>query len=186
MKKKIMIDMDEVITTGGFLYLINKYLDKNYTMEDFKDFYMQDMLPDKNAFFEWFKTQNVYDHCEMLPNAKEVLEELNKYYDVYIGTSYIYPDIAETSGFILEQKCNYLHKELPFITPYQYIFLDDKSVLNVDIKIDDKVDNLSNCERKLLFTAYHNKNISKEELERMGIERVTSWLDIKNKLIDNK
>ena len=54
MRKKIMIDMDDVITTGGFLHLINEYLGTNYPIDYFKDFYMQDMLPDKDAFFQWF------------------------------------------------------------------------------------------------------------------------------------
>ena len=30
MKKRIMVDMDDVITTGGFLHLINEYLKTNY------------------------------------------------------------------------------------------------------------------------------------------------------------
>lgn len=181
-----MIDMDDVITTGGFLYLINEYLGTNYTMKDFKEFYMQEMIPDKKAFFEWFITQNMYDYCEMLPNAKEVIEELNKHYDVFIGTSYIFRDIAEQSSIILKQKCDYLQKELPFITPYQYIFLYDKSVLDVDIKIDDKEENLSNCKRKLLFSAWHNVKVSNAELNEKGIERVTGWLEIKDKLLSNK
>lgn len=184
MKKKIMIDMDDVITTGGFLYLINKYLNTNYDMNDFKDFYMQDMIPNKEEFFKWFIKQNLYDYCKMLPNAKEVIEELNKEYDVYIGTSYVFRDIPNESSIILKQKCDYLAKELPFITPFQYIFIYDKSLLNVDIKIDDKPDNLSNCSKKLMFTAWHNQNIPEKELETLGIERVNNWLDIKNKLLN--
>lgn len=185
MKKKIMIDMDDVITTGGFLYLINEYLGTNYTIDYFKDFYMQDIIPDKEAFFQWFVTKNQYDYCQMIPYAKEVIEELNKYYDVYIGTSYVFRDIPNESSIILKQKCDYLQKELPFITPYQYIFIYDKSLLNIDIKIDDRPDNLCNCDRMLMFSAWHNIKISAKELEEKGIERVNSWLDIKDKLLNN-
>ena len=64
MKKKIMIDMDDVITHGGFLHLINEFLGTSYKIDDFKDFYMQDMLPDKEDFFKWFLTKNQYDYCE--------------------------------------------------------------------------------------------------------------------------
>ena len=76
-------------------------------------------------------------------------------------------------------------KELPYITPFQYIFLYDKSLLNIDIKIDDKPDNLTNCERKILFNAWHNNNLTEDELNKLGIERVNNWYEIKEKLIDS-
>lgn len=37
---------------------------------------------------------------------------------------------------------------------------------------------------KLLFTAWHNKNISSKELESKGIIRVDSWYDIE-KVLEN-
>jgi len=184
-KQSIMIDMDDVITSGGFLYLLNEYLKTNYKIDDFKDFYMQDIIPNKKNFFEWFITKNQYDYCKLLPNAYEVIKELNKHYNVFIGTSYIFREIPNESSIILKQKCDYLQKNLPFIKPQQYIFIYDKSVLDIDIKIDDRKDNLKNCKRKLLFTSYHNKTISNEELAKDNIERVSGWLEIKEKLINN-
>ena len=53
-RKRLMIDMDDVICNNGFLYMINKFLGSNYTYDDFKDFYMQDIILDKDDFFEWF------------------------------------------------------------------------------------------------------------------------------------
>ena len=38
---------------------------------------------------------------------------------------------------------------------------------------------------KILYTAYHNKSISDEELKKLGIIRAKDWLDIKRILIDN-
>ena len=35
---------DEVITKGGFLYLVNEFQKSNYTKDDFDSFYM----PEKN------------------------------------------------------------------------------------------------------------------------------------------
>lgn len=52
MKKRIMVDMDDCITTGGFLHLINKYLNTTYTENDFDEFYMQNIIPDKDKFFK--------------------------------------------------------------------------------------------------------------------------------------
>lgn len=181
-----MIDMDDVICNDGLLRMMNQFTGKNYTYDDFDGYYMQDKLENKEEFFEWFKTQNIYDYCEMLPGCYEVLEELNKEYDLFIGTSYIWKDIVYDSGFILGYKFDYLKEKLPFISPYQYIFLSDKSVLDVDIKIDDRMDNLSGAKVKLLFSAYHNLGYSFEELQSMGIERVNSWYDVRDRLLKNK
>ena len=178
-----MIDMDDVIVQGGFLALLNEYMGTNYIESDFKDFYMQDIVPDKRAFFDWFKTKNVYDYCHLADNAKEVIEELVEKYDVYIGTSYIYRDIPNECGYVLEQKYNYLLKELPFISTDKYIFIMNKSLLQTDIKIDDRIDNLTNTKRKILFSAYHNESINEQELANEGIERAKDWLTIKNMLL---
>ncbi len=187
MKKKqsIMIDMDDVIVSGGFLYLINQYLGTNYTESDFKNFYMQDVIPDKKAFFEYFLTQNMYDYSQMSENAYEVIKELSEEFNIYIGTSYIFPEIIKESGNVLVQKYNYLMEKLPFLTPKNFVFLVDKSVLNCDIKIDDRIDNLDGAERRILYSAYHNKDISHEALRSQGIERADNWLDIKKILLDS-
>ena len=183
MKKKIMIDMDDVIVSGGFLYLINKFLNKNYKEEDFNNFYMQDILPDKKSFYEFFLQHNLYDYCEIKEDAKEIIEELSKYYEIYICTSYIFKEIVDESGIILKYKYDYLLKNFSFLNPYNYIFTGNKNIVKTDIKIDDRIENLDNADLKLLFTAYHNKNITEEELKNKNIIRVDNWRDIKKILI---
>lgn len=185
MEKSIMVDMDDVICEGGFLYLINEYLGTNYEKSYFKNFYMQDIIPDdcKNDFWKWFITKNQYNYCELLDGAYDTLKDINKYYKLYIGTSYIFRDIPYDCGHILSQKYDYLVKALPFISPSSYVFLTDKSALQTDIKIDDRIDNLENTSRKILFTAFHNQNIDNDTLCTMGIERADNWHDVRKKLI---
>ena len=64
-----------------------------------------------------------------------------------------------------------------------YIFINNKSLLNCDIKIDDKLDNLENANVKILFTAYHNKDLSDEYLHSLGVIRANSWFQIKDILL---
>ena len=180
MRRSIMVDMDEVITEGGFLYLINEYLGTNYTKEDVGGYYMQDLVPDKDKFFKYFISKNMYDYNILLPNVKEVLEELQKYYDIYIGTSYIIPELPRESSMILKYKHEFLYDNLPFIKPENYIFITNKSLLDCDIKIDDKLDNLKNAKIKLLFDSYHNKGLSDDYLKSVGVVRVHNWLEIKD------
>ena len=53
----------------------------------------------------------------------------------------------------------------------------------MEIKIDDKLNNLKNAETKLLFTAYHNKSLTKEELEKENAIRVDSWEGVREILL---
>ena len=61
--------------------------------------------------------------------------------------------------------------------------MTDKTKINYDIGIDDRVSNLENCDKKLLFTEFRNKKISKEDLEKDNIIRVNNWLEIQEILI---
>ena len=183
MRKSIMVDMDEVITEGGLLYLINDFLGANYTKEDIKEYYMQDLVPDKRAFFDYFIKHNQYDYCKLLPDVREVLKYLQDYYDIYIGTSYIIKEILQECGINLVHKHNYLYEKLPFISPENYIFISNKALLNCDVKIDDKLSNLENAKIKLLFTAYHNKDLDDAYLKSLGVIRVNNWLEIKDILV---
>ena len=183
MKQTIMVDMDEVIAEGGFLHLVNEFGKTNYTLDDVKGYYMQDLVPDKQEFFKYFITKNQYDYSRLLPDVVEVLKILQEYFDIYIGTSYTIKEIPRECGIILLQKHNFLYDNLPFIPPENYIFICNKSLLNCDIKIDDKLDNLTNAKVKLLFTAYHNKDLSDEYLQSLGVIRVNNWLEIKNILL---
>ena len=186
MKKKIMVDLDEVIVNqDGWLYVVNSYLNTKYTTEDIKDYYIQDLVPKEKMddFVKYFETQNTYDYCELNEGCYEVLKELSDKYDVYICSAYLYRDDIGHSANFLKYKFEFLRRNLPFLDPGKYIFTDDKSIINCDIKIDDKIDNLNNANTKLLFTCYHNKGISNEELTKNNITRVNSWYDIKQILL---
>ena len=55
--------------------------------------------------------------------------------------------------------------------------------MNFDIRIDDRLNNLSGATTKLLFTAWHNKDLSKEELKKKNTIRVNSWKEIEDILL---
>lgn len=64
-----------------------------------------------------------------------------------------------------------------------FIFMTDKIKIKYDIGIDDRVSNLDNCGKKLLFTEFRNKKLTDKELENKGIVRVNNWLDVKKELL---
>lgn len=179
--KRLMIDMDDVICGGGFLKLVNTFLNTSYTPEDIPSYYIQQMIPEEKQeeWKQFFSKKNVYDYVTLLPEAKQVIEQLNKKYEVYIITDFIYPECPHYAGENLRNKFYYLYENLPFLTPKQFVFGAVKDFVHAEIKIDDIIRHLENAsEKKILFTAYHNKNITLETLDNQGITRVNNWKEI--------
>lgn len=180
--KSIMIDMDDVICEGGFIYQLNKFLGTNYTTNDMKGYYMQDVVPKEKVdeWNEYISNQNLYgDGSCFIDGALETIEKLSKQYDVYIVTAFVFVATPDKSGKHLYNKFECLCKNMPFLHPSRFIFCDIKSLIKCDIKIDDKLSNiLENADTKLLFDAYHNRDITDEELSKLGVRRVCTWHEI--------
>lgn len=183
--KTIMVDMDDVLTYGNFSKILENYLGYVPDYDKIKSYYIQDILGDKKKdFFDKFKDIDLYENAELLPDCYETLKELSKSYEIYICTDYIWREIVEYAGNNLKNKYNFLYKKLDFLKPQNYIFTADKSVINCNIKIDDKLSNIEGAETKLLFTAWHNKDLTEEELKKQNIIRVNDWKEIKKILLE--
>ena len=190
-KKTIMIDMDEVIVIGRFSEFLVEFLGE----VDFKQLHSQnrqDLIKGReDEFKKIYKYKNLYrndngDYVKPLPNCVEVIQELNKEYDVYIATAYIWKEDVIDAPTNLKNKFEYLHYWLPFIDTNNFIFMTDKTKIRYDIGIDDRISNLENCNKKLLFTEFRNKKLTNEELKEKGIIRVNNWLDVKYVFNENK
>lgn len=184
--KTIMVDMDDVLTYGNFSEILEDYLGYKPDYDNIKTYYIQDILGEKKAdFFSKFKDMDMYENATLLPDSYEVLKELSKHYKIYICTDYIWREIIEFAGNNLKNKYNFLYKKLDFIEPKNFIFVGDKSIVNCDIKIDDKLNNIEGAKTKLLFTAWHNKDLTEEELAKQNIIRVNNWKDIQEILLNS-
>lgn len=183
--KKIMVDMDDVLTDSNFGKILEDFL--GYKPDYSKTgYYTQNALGErKDEFFKLFKDMDMYEGATLVKDAYSVLKNLSRKYEIYIVTDYIWPEIVEHAGNNLRNKYRFLYKELDFLSPKNFIFACNKSLINCDIKIDDRVHNLGNAETKLLYTAYHNGSISDKELENLGIVRVNNWKEIENILLNN-
>lgn len=185
--KTIMVDMDDVLTYGNFSKILNEYLGYRPDYEKIKTYYIQDILGDKKAdFFDKFKDMNMYEEASLLDDCYDILKDLSEYYKIYICTDYIWREIIPFAGNNLKNKYNFLYEKFDFIDPKNFIFVGDKSVVNCDIKIDDKVSNIMGADTKLLFTAWHNKDLSDEYLDSEGIIRVNNWQDIRKVLLGDE
>lgn len=184
--KSIMVDMDDVITYGNFSKILEDYLGYKPDYDSIKSYYIQDILGDKKEdFFKYFKDIDMYANATLLPDCYDVLKELSKSYKIYICTDYIWREIVEYAGNNLRNKYKFLYEKLDFIEPKNFIFAADKSVINCDIKIDDKVSNIEGAKVKLLYTAWHNKDLTDEELNKQNIIRVNNCKEIRGILLSD-
>lgn len=177
--KTIMVDMDDVLTYGNFSKILEDFLGYKPDYDNIKTYYVQDILEDKkDDFFKKFKDMDMYEDATLLPDCYDVLKELNKHYKVYICTDYIWKEIIEYVGNNLKNKYKFLYEKLDFINPRNFIFAYDKTIINCDIKIDDKINNIDGAKIKLLFSAWHNKDLSDKDLKKQNIIRVNNWKEI--------
>lgn len=167
-----------------FFKLIQEFLDKEIKLDDVKTYWLQELIEDrKEEFWDWVKDRSFYENSELIPDCYEVLEKLNQKYELYIVTAYMWNEIIDLSGKNLQNKYYFLKEKLPFIKPEQYIFTTNKLLLNFDIRIDDKIQNLEGAKQKIMFDAWHNRNIDDEKLKKEEVIRVTSWKHIEEILL---
>lgn len=194
MKKKILLDIDEVFCFSGYLELVNEFLGTDYKIDDFSDYYIDEVaiLKDKKAeFYKFASTKDQYANPVILPGAIEAISLLSKYYDIYPCSDCRNPFDLKNSGRIFKSKFEMLYRLIPeeVIPAKNYIFTGAKNVCVGDIQIDDLVSNLNlNIKVKILFPSYHNKNVSDEKLKKLGIIRAgydyhTGWDEVLNILV---
>lgn len=182
--KRLLVDLDDVLALNAYLNMMNDYLGTNYTYEDINDYYVEKILTKEQLikYRNYFKTYSVYDYAEIAPYSREVLMDLMLTHEIYICSSY-HSELDNTiMPELIPKKCEFLMKNYPFLSSKNFIFANDKSMIDADIRIDDNLNNLTSG-IKMLYTAYHNKDISDIELKDKNIIRVNNWIDIKNKLL---
>ena len=186
--KRIMIDMDNVITNPLFLEFVNEFLGTNYKLDDLDEYYLQNLITkDNEKFWDFIKDKNLYEDVLLFDDCYNVLEKLNECYDLYIVTAYTWGDACnEFVANTLRDKYLFLRSKLPFIDRKNFIFATNKNIMNFDIRIDDRLNNLDGADVKLLFNAWHNKNYSDSELENQNVIRVNNWKDVEKILLDNE
>lgn len=173
-KKTLLLDCDEVICFSGFLEAINEFSNTNYSIDDFTDYYIDEVAipPEKMTDFNKFiEKRNMYENAYILPGAIETIEKLSEQYDIYILSSCVNPLDVFNSGRIFSDKYDFLLENLPFIKPEKFIFTSAKHLFRADIIIDDRLSNLleESASLKILFPSYHNKQVTDKELANANV-----------------
>lgn len=188
-RKNIVFDADDVLWTNYFMSAINEFLGTNYSENEFEEYYLDMAILDDKQIVEFRKfllTYDLFSGAILTKDVYEVLEELNKVHNVYICSACVMYGLENNSADFFAQKFNFLINNFPFLDPNKFIFTNDKHILGeIDYQIDDRISNLSeNAKNKILYTAYHNKNVSNGELLKNNIIRADSLMDIKNMILN--
>lgn len=180
--KTIMIDLDDTITVDNYIEVVNKYLNTNLTYKDIPGYWVDNIVPENQLqdYLDFIYNKiNIYDYGKKNGNVCEIIKKLSEKYNICICSAYIDSRDMANCPNLIKHKFNWLLKNLPCVKPENYIFTSNKKIINAEIKIDDKLENLEgNAEIKILITAYHNKNITDKELKAQNVIRANNWDEI--------
>lgn len=192
MKKTLLIDIDGVVAdlTGHILNKINQKHDTNYNNSHivswafhskhssiFKDEEHRLMA---NELFESSGLVADLPFIDGALNALNALQKTNRYKMVWATAPY------EKAPSWVFDRMNWFQKHLFQISPY-YVFAQNKELIDGDILIDDKPENIlsfvnekPDIREGLLFTQPWNKDTTEQHWK---YNRVKSWDEILKELL---
>ena len=172
----ICFDIDNVINdlTEKTIALYNTRTEKNIQMSDITTYNFYDCLSkeDADGIIALFKDKELWDSLKPLPHSKEVLQKLMKQgHRIFLATA--------TDPINFEWKCEWLSRYFNFIPTDNIIRIMDKSLLKVDVMVDDHLSNLTSnvCERICLDYPW-NQSTSKDYV--YDIYRINDWSEVVN------
>lgn len=177
---RISIDFDETLfpTLGRVLEIYNKRNGTNLELSQITTYNLHDSLPADVAdeLLELFVDKSVYDCLQPYKGAVRAVKTLiEQGHEVYVATS------ADVKN--IEWKEELLQKHFPFIPKNNLIKIHNKALLNVDILVDDKMDNLTQTfADRICFNQPWNIDEGKDFA--YSIYRIHHWGEINNIIND--
>ena len=173
---KIAIDFDETLfpTLEKILEVYNKRHNTNIELSQITTYSLHDSLPVEVAdeLLELFVEKTIYDSLQPYKGAIRAVKTLiEQGHEVYIATS---TDVKN-----IEWKEQLLQKYFLFIPKNNLIRIHDKALLNVDVLIEDKLDNLkSTFADRICFDQCWNRDESADFA--YSIYRIHNWGEVIN------
>lgn len=167
MKKRILVDMDEVLAD------VYPKFEAIYTQQtgmpiQKSDYWGQKLynLPGMNKLREVLHDPGFFADLPVMEGAQEVMRQLNERYEVFIVSA------AMEFRNSMPEKRDWMQEHFPFIHWKHIVFCGHKYFIKADFMIDDHVYNLEAFEGKgLLFTATHN-------IHEERFDRVDNWQEV--------
>ncbi|MBW5458844.1 5' nucleotidase, NT5C type [Clostridium sporogenes] len=174
----ICIDIDGTITEPYYwLDISNKYFNKNIKPEDIIAYNIEDVLEiTEEEYMKFYEKYKIRIHTEekLRKGAKEVLNELNKYHNIYFVTAREKSLEVLTKSYLINHSIKF--RDLYVLGSHYKV--DKAKDLNCDIFIEDNPTNaleLSEAGFKvILLDTNYNKHIKENE----NIIRIENWDEV--------
>jgi 5'(3')-deoxyribonucleotidase len=168
--QRIAVDMDEVMadTLGELLARYSREQHTSLTKQDIQGKWLWQVLsPEGQELIDsYLLSDGFFEDIPVIAGSQEVLLRMSRRYEIFIATA----AMAFPSSF--NSKYRWLRRHYDFLSPQNFVFCGDKSILHADFLIDDMPRNLASFQGEgILFTAPHNIHTS-------GYRRVDSWQDV--------
>jgi 5'-nucleotidase len=175
MKKRILVDMDDVLADASerILEILNQKNNLSLSKDFFddKDFYDYVKSNNLKSYRDELNAPGFFGNLNVIPDSQEVLAELSEKHEVFIVSA------AMEFPNSLKEKYDWMQTHFPFISWKNIMLCGDKSIVKGDILIDDHEKNLIHFDGEtILFDAIHNKKIN-------NYNRISNWLDIKKHIL---
>ncbi len=175
---RIAIDMDEVMadSLSRHLQLYNDEFGTALCKQDLQGRPLHLAVPEahRRRIDEIALSDGFFWDLDVMPGCQEVIRELTKRYDVFIVTA----AMEFPNSFL--PKHAWLQEHFPFLDIRNVVYCGDKSIVDADIMIDDRVRNLEQFQgMKILFSAPHNMSENR-------FLRVNSWAEVREVLLEDE
>lgn len=162
--------MDEVLADalGELLARYNRDNRTQFTKKDLHGKWLWQVLPPggQEQIESYLQSADFFENLPVIADSQEVLQRIAERYQVFIATA----AMAFPNSFA--SKYRWLRRHFDFLSPHNFVFCGDKSILNADFLIDDMPNNFAGFGGEgILFTAPHNVEIE-------SFRRVHNWQDI--------
>lgn len=167
---RIAVDMDEVIADALSEHIIryNRSFSGQVVRETLHGKRLYDVIPREHhkGCEGLVHTEDFFAELEVLPGAQEVLQRLSQEHEIFITTAAM--EVPKS----FNAKYHWLLRHFPFISPMNFVFCGNKSIIAADYLIDDNARHFKLFRGEgILFDAPHNQHIS-------GYRRVKNWFEV--------
>lgn len=169
----IGVDLDDVLwdLMSTWISRYNDMVDDNLTVEDIKSWDVAQYIKrGTEGILNYIPQQNdFWEDVEPIPDSKEYLQQL-------IKDGYLIYVVTASSHTNLKEKMSRFYSLFPFIEEEHVVIIHRKQMMDLDMLIDDKPENLEDANYlKVLFDRPHNRSIDENKISAV---RLKTWSEI--------